>query len=286
MIDEHVEVLVKDLGLEMVSKTVLGGKRLRGVLTLLVCEALGGTADKALDAAVAVEIAHAASLDLDDIIDLDEIRRGKPATWVLRGVGKTVLSSHLLVASSLRIIERYGEKAVQLAHKAYHDMVRGELFDASGDGFYEEIIKLKTAPLWGVAAGLGAIAAGASDIVGKAWEYGTKVGMAFQVADDVKDILTAVDEGKIQQLLKNPSSIAFLAWIGMKTVIQYTPLQILFKGIKSVIDTARELALKKLDEMVEKARKAADALPAVNDEYKKLLKQYPELAVQLMLERG
>ena len=94
MVDQHVRRLVKELGLDIVSETVLGGKRLRGVLTILVCEALGGKAEDALDAAAAVEIAHAASLDLDDIVDLDEIRRGKPATWIVKGLGRAVLGSH------------------------------------------------------------------------------------------------------------------------------------------------------------------------------------------------
>ena len=287
MVDQHIKKLVKDLGLDIVSETVLGGKRLRGVLAVLVCEALGGKAEDALDAAAAVEIAHAASLDLDDIVDLDEMRRGKPATWIAKGLGRAVLGSHLLVSTSLRLVERYGEQAMRLVHRAYNEMVRGELSDIRGGSFYEDIIRMKTAPIWGAAAALGAIAAGAQDeVVGKAWDYGVSVGMAFQVADDMRDVLLAVDQGKLLKLLRNPSAIAFLAWLGVKALFERSPMQVLFGGLRSVIDRARETALKKLDEMVERAREAAKALPSVSNEWKKLLTSYPEFATQLLMEVG
>ena len=67
-------------------------------------------------------------------------------------------------------------------------------------------------------------------------------------------------------------------------MFERSPMQVLFGGLRSVIDRAREVALKKLDEMVERAREAAKALPAVSDEWKKLLTGYPEFATQLLLE--
>jgi len=82
MIDKAVREFLEKEGLLDVSPTPLEGKRLRGVLSVLVCEALGGKPEDALDIAVAIELAHAASLDADDIVDMDIVRRGKPATWV------------------------------------------------------------------------------------------------------------------------------------------------------------------------------------------------------------
>ena len=280
LIDRRVEEVLREEGLAEFSETPLGGKRLRGVLLLLVAEALGGRVEEALDAAVAIELAHAASLDADDIVDQDETRRGKPATWITKGVIRAVLASHGLVAVSLNLIKKYGLQAVNIFAETYRDMVKGEYYDVSGGSIYEAIIGAKTASLWAAAAGLGAIAAGKPREVPVAKLYGYSVGMAFQIADDIVDTYKLVEERDFSRL-RHPSVLAFLAYIGLQGLLA-NPMLIIRKGIQGVKEDFQERAMRKLDEWVNHAKQAADKLNAAR--YKDLLKTYPELAVELMLQ--
>lgn len=282
MVDKAVREFLEREGLLDVSPTPLGGKRLRGVLTILVCEALGGKPEDALDAAVAVELAHAASLDVDDIIDFDVLRRGNPATWVLKGVVKTVVGSHGLVAAAYRLVERYGYDAVRLFNETYLAMVRGEVRDALEGGAYEAIVGAKTASLWATAAALGALAAGKRERLELAKNYGYSVGMAFQIADDIVDVTRAIERGELMRLLKHPSSVAFLVYIGLETLLHTNPLVILWRGLDTVKERARNLALKKLDSWVKRAQGYAHQFP--ESQFKQLLIEYPTMCVNHMLE--
>lgn len=282
MIDERIKQVLEEEGLTDLTSTPLGGKRLRGVLTILVAEALGGKPEDALDAAVAVELAHSASLDADDIVDMDELRRGKPATWVTKGVVKAVIASHALVASSFNIVKKYGLEAVELFTTTYKRMVKGEIKDVVKGGFYEAIIAGKTAVLWSAAASLGAIAAGKREYKELAQDYGMATGMAFQIADDIVDVAELVEKGGITRVLKHPSSMAFIAYIGLDTILSRNPLTVISKGLSSLEEDMKRKAVEKLEEWVNKAKEYADKFP--ESEYKPLLKEFPDLAVRMMLE--
>ena len=278
MIDKAVREFLEREGLLEVSETPLGGKRLRGVLTILVCEALGGKPEDALDAAVAIELAHAASLDADDIVDLDAIRRGKPATWVLKGVIKTAVGTHGLVAAALNLVKKYGFDAVNVFTETYAKMVKGEIKDLTG-GLYEAIIGAKTASLWAAGAALGAIAAGKKDYMDTARQYGYSVGMAFQVADDIVDTVKLIQKMELGKLLQ-PSVAAFVAYLGLETLIR-NPLKLLMKGIDGVRNEIMSVADRKLHEWIENAKHYAMKFPRTN--YMGLLLEYPDMAVTYML---
>ncbi|MEM3036934.1 MAG: polyprenyl synthetase family protein, partial [Nitrososphaerota archaeon] len=82
----------------VLERAIYGGKRLRPVFLLLVFESLGGgDRESALDVAFALELAHAASLVHDDIIDWDDLRRGKPALWRQVGISRAVVEGHRII---------------------------------------------------------------------------------------------------------------------------------------------------------------------------------------------
>ena len=88
-----------------------GGKRLRARLALASCQALGGTAEDAVDWAAAVELLHNASLIHDDIQDGDRTRRGRPALWTKYGAAQAINTGDLLLMLPFRALNRYPAEA-------------------------------------------------------------------------------------------------------------------------------------------------------------------------------
>ncbi|UXD22104.1 hypothetical protein IPA_01670 [Ignicoccus pacificus DSM 13166] len=197
-IDKRLEELIKNCYEEQVIGTakyiVENGKRLRGSLAILVSEALGGRAEDAMPAALALELVHAASLSLDDIIDQDLTRRGRPSSWVVHGVGDTVMVSNLLIPHAISLVRVYGFRAVNKVIEVWWEISKGEVWDVHGPPkeeeplkAYERIIEAKTASLFALASYLGALAAGEEERLEDAWRYGFILGKAYQIADDLMD---------------------------------------------------------------------------------------------------
>jgi len=231
-----------------------GGKRFRGMLTMLTCEALGGRVEEALDAAVAIELVHASSLALDDIIDKDTYRRGKPASWVVYGVSKTILVSDLLVPLAQLLVERYGLETVARTARAWLEVTRGEILDVftpgvDGSGLYWRIIDYKTASLFELAIYLGVRAAGAGDSEYAGFSrYGRLLGEAYQVADDIVD-LERIRRGEMEEA---PRTLRLAAsWMLGR------PARLPGDAAASV-----EAGVKRLKGLVEEASAEALSLPA------------------------
>ena len=197
-IDAAIEDRLKELpeaeAISVAKYIALGGKRLRGFLVVEFASSLGADEDDALDAAVAVELVHAASLALDDIIDEDIVRRGRKAAWVSFGIKKAVMVSNILIPFAQNIVyQRYGSLALLRTVAAWLDISRGEVIDAFYDAdnidpsLYIEMVRLKTGALFRLSAELGAIAAKAYDIIDSVSEIGENIGIMYQVADDIKD---------------------------------------------------------------------------------------------------
>jgi geranylgeranyl pyrophosphate synthase len=201
---EVMESLEEARVIEVARYIAEGGKRFRGLLTMLTCEAVGGRPEDALDAAVAIELVHASSLALDDIIDGDTYRRGRPASWVVYGVPKTVLVSNLLVPLAQLLVERYGLDTVARTARAWLEVTRGEVLDVflpgvDGGELYKRIIDYKTASLFELSIYLGLKAAGAGgEEHGEFSEYGRVLGEAYQVADDIVD-LERIRRGEVEE---------------------------------------------------------------------------------------
>ncbi len=203
-----------------------GGKRLRGILAVAFCEALGGKAEDARNAAIALELVHASSLALDDIIDEDVERRGRPSAWVSKGIKNTILVTNLLIPRSILLVKVYGIVAMKMALKVWEEMTLGEMLDTRG-GDYEKIIELKTASLFALASFLGSLAAGREDLKEKAWRYGFLVGKAYQIADDMVD----------SERGEPGSAELFKAWSKRKN-----PLEVISRLVKEAEEIGKELS--------------------------------------------
>jgi geranylgeranyl diphosphate synthase type I len=173
------------------------GKRLRPMVTVLCCEAAGGEPEAALDFAAGVELVHTASLVIDDIIDQSRVRRGTDSAWAAHGHGPAIVASDGLLGEAFALFASE-PAATQVVAEAMVELGEGEateLVDRPTDeAGYMELARRKTGALFRAAAELGAIAAdldaGARESVG---EYGERVGVAFQIRDDVLDATAEAD---------------------------------------------------------------------------------------------
>jgi octaprenyl-diphosphate synthase len=174
-----------------------GGKRIRPTVTLLACGACGGTLRNAVPFACAAELTHSATLLHDDVIDDGPIRRGQPASRVLWGNAVSVLSGDWLLTRALEIVaaEPARSAALPALLATMRRLVEGEVLQLSLRGSFEateqdyfDVVRGKTASLFGWSAAAGAWAAGIRGEVPDALvEFGEGVGMAFQLVDDALD---------------------------------------------------------------------------------------------------
>ncbi|MEO5699278.1 MAG: polyprenyl synthetase family protein [Casimicrobiaceae bacterium] len=190
----------------LITRLVTEGKSARGCLCCLVCEALGGRVDDAVPRAVLLEIVQAATLVHDDIVDGDSLRRGRAATWTVLGQRRTVLLGDLMFATALMHAARSSHADVSVLAEAIGRVAGGAWQEPMDAGellaigypvpasLYEQVVHGKTGALFGAAGALGAIAAGAGDAQRTAAErFATRVGEAYQMADDCTDLLGCVE---------------------------------------------------------------------------------------------
>lgn len=181
-------------------------KRIRPTLTILACEACGGSADAALDPACAVEMVHTCSLILDDLPSMDdaELRRGRSSTHRVFGSDLATLAAFsLLNAAFARLTELPGvsaDRRVKLVQRlsraiGHHGVVAGQVEDLhlphTGSAGADDLMRLaerKTGALFAVSAEFGAEIAGASlTRLDAIRSYADHLGLAFQILDDLLD---------------------------------------------------------------------------------------------------
>src|SRR5437867_7044619 len=187
-----------------------GGKRCRPLLVVLSTKAFGGDPNEALDAAAALEIIHAATLVFDDLIDKDQVRRGAPSVHMAFSNEKALTSGLFLASKGVQLLSNYkNQEVMRMIGSTLVDVSRGELLDIISDlnASVSECIAiadLKTASLFGSAAGIGAALAGVEgkDLVGMQ-KYGRASGMAFQIRDDMLDF----EDGSAEQSLGGPNIV-------------------------------------------------------------------------------
>jgi len=189
-----------------------GGKRIRPILSIASCEAVGGMTENVIPAAIAIEMIHTYSLIHDDLpaMDNDDLRRGKPtnhkvfgeATAILAGDGLLTLAFSILsgVSNSMKIIHEIALAA------GPEGMVGGQQLDIENEGknidvkALEELHRRKTGALILAAVRSGGIAGGAAETqLSALTDYGMKIGLAFQIADDILDL-----EGDVEYIGKSP----------------------------------------------------------------------------------
>lgn len=173
-----------------------GGKRVRPMLVLLAAALGDMDKDEVIDAAVLVELTHLASLYHDDVMDSASTRRGTRAAHEIWGNNVAILTGDFLFARASGLSSRLGTEAVRLHSLTFERLCLGQLHETVGpqegeDPFdhYISVLADKTASLLALAGQLGAQQAGAPEGVDDVMRrYGEKVGVAFQLADDVLDL--------------------------------------------------------------------------------------------------
>ncbi|MBD5785574.1 polyprenyl synthetase family protein [Cellulosimicrobium terreum] len=179
-----------------------GGKRLRPLLTLLAAELGDGARAEVEEAAVVVELTHLASLYHDDVMDSAAVRRGAPAAHAVFGNSVAILVGDLLFARAASTVAALGPEAVLIQARTFERLCLGQLHETTGPGegddavtHYLQVLADKTASLLATSARLGAMFAGCDDsTVDAVAAYGERLGVAFQLADDVLDLASSGDE--------------------------------------------------------------------------------------------
>lgn len=190
-----------------------GGKRIRPALVCGFCEALGGDVRSAEAPAAAIEMIHTFSLIHDDLpaMDNDDFRRGKPschkaygeATAILAGDALSVLPFELIAGDTVLTADQKVRIISVLARAVGKDgMIGGQVIDMENEersdvdeNNLRNMYRCKTGQLIAVSCVMGCICAGASDtVIGIAAEYGFRLGLAFQIIDDILDVTSTTEE--------------------------------------------------------------------------------------------
>ncbi len=175
----------------------LGGKRVRPVLLLMVCDAMGGDQAVAINAALGLEMFHNFTLLHDDVMDNADVRRGRPTvhrrwndnTAILSGdTMLTIAAQYIARTANWQVMDLFNKTAIEIYEGQQWDMDFENRNDVSADE-YINMIRLKTSVLLGCALKMGALIASADDEQANLlYEAGVNMGLAFQLRDDVLDV--------------------------------------------------------------------------------------------------
>lgn len=217
-----------------------GGKRIRPVLVLEFCRMFGGVETQAMPAAAAIEMIHTFSLIHDDLpaMDDDDMRRGRPschkafpeALAILAGDALSLQAFSVLAkdpvlsdAQKIRLITELSESSGQ------HGMIAGQVLDMEQEGRTDvtaeqlrTMCDFKTGALIRVACRMGCIAAGATqEQIAAADTYGSYLGLAFQIVDDILDVTSTTEVlGKPVGSDAEEQKVTFVTLLGMETAQQ------------------------------------------------------------------
>lgn len=179
-----------------------GGKRFRPLLVMLAAQFGDPDAPGVVPAAVVVELTHLATLYHDDVMDEAEVRRGVDSPNARWGNSVAVLTGDFLFARASHTLADLGPEAVRVQAEAFERLVTGQILETAGPGdgrdpveHYLDVLAGKTGSLVAVSCRFGAMMSGADDsVVDILTQYGERLGVAFQLADDVLDIASDTQE--------------------------------------------------------------------------------------------
>lgn len=185
---------------EPISYTLgLGGKRLRPVLCLMACEMFGGDPKAALNQAVAIEYFHNFTLIHDDIMDNAPIRRGKMSVYKKWNSNIAILSGDTLFAMAYQYAQKVDKNIIHEILSVFNataiEVCEGQQYDLNFESThkltlddYMNMIRLKTAVLFGASLKIGALIGGANmEDAKQLYDFGINIGLGFQLRDDLLD---------------------------------------------------------------------------------------------------
>ena len=182
-----------------------GGKRFRPLLCFLAAETGDAGSTEVLTAACVVELTHLASLYHDDVMDEADLRRGAESANARWDNHVAILTGDFLFSKSSELTASLGAEAVRIQAQTFTRLVEGQILETLGPGpdddalaHYLRVVAGKTGSLIATSARYGAMFAGASaEIVDALTSYGEKVGVAFQLSDDILDVASeSAESGK------------------------------------------------------------------------------------------
>lgn len=271
---------------------------MRSLLAALAFKACTGgkeTKEKYQDAllgSVGIELAHGASLVHDDIIDKDNVRRGKKAYHVKEGIGKAILTGHKMLVQGFEIALEHGKEWADLYVTSWNEVVNGEIdeveFNKNGNSLnsstksdifraYNKIIDLKTAALFSSSCQAGALNADMSGDVLKVFaDYGREIGLAYQLADDLVDLANGeMIDSVIIPILNRLGKITI-------NIGRFKRREIKRKFNKNK-DKIKEIYINEIEKHVKKAQELSRSDLIPTSRYKELLNKAPSFIVNKML---
>ena len=180
-----------------------GGKRMRPLLVLLSARSLGYEGREHINLSTVIEFIHTATLLHDDVVDASELRRGQETANAVWGNEASVLVGDFLYSRAFEMMVEVGNpRVMDIMAQTTNTIAEGEVMqllnsnDAdTSEEKYLEVIRCKTAKLFEAAARLGAVVSGSTPEVEAALSsYGTHIGSAFQLIDDVLDYSASADQ--------------------------------------------------------------------------------------------
>ncbi|SHE40766.1 heptaprenyl diphosphate synthase [Caldanaerobius fijiensis DSM 17918] len=273
--DDFIKVLLR--------KFLLSGKKIRPKLVLLSGLCFSAMNDEMINSAVVAEVIHTASLIHDDIIDKSDYRRNMPTVNSLLGNHAAVLAGDFLFAKAFEILSKNKlYKQMEYVVTAIQELCAGEMLQArdlfnikvSEDHYFERISK-KTASLLSACCKAGAQSSNASvDEIKKMGEYGIFIGYAFQIIDDLLDVMGKkemigkplaqdIEQGNLTlpfiYLLQNPRiKDKYMTKLKDKTITKDIKLELINDLEQSGIITE---VYQKATYFVQKAKEALDGIP-------------------------
>jgi octaprenyl-diphosphate synthase len=237
---------LKDSGLKMIVEHVCnaGGKRIRPIILLLASEICSGSYHQSLNAALAIEMMHSASLIHDDLLDQGLMRRNLPSAPEKFGHSRALLCGDYLIAKSIEFISPYGGRVIRDFGKAGMDMAEGEVLDLRlddenfGENNYFDCIYKKTASLFAISASIGACTGGADDVLAERFNFfGNSLGTAYQIVDDILEFLEVV-EGKESKFTSET-----LPHVYMKSMSKEEAVRKSVDAVKFHVSAAKEILI-------------------------------------------
>jgi geranylgeranyl pyrophosphate synthase len=286
--DQNILAILKD------------GKRLRPLLGAIAFKACTGGDESSqlyqqfLEGAVAIELAHGASLVHDDIIDGDLTRRGEAAFYIKTGIDNAILVGHKMLVIGFGLALSHGEKIAKLYVDAWGGTLDGQLNEINFNSkdlqdinitadskffqVYSQIIDLKTATLFSAACKAAAYWANASNQVADILaEYGRQVGFAYQLADDLVDL----EKGEMIDSVIIP----LLTRLERKSAKNGTlKTRSIRKKIEKKSPEIKKLYLEEISKHVNKAQTICKSPVLPNNQFKTFLLDAPFYSINKMLK--
>lgn len=239
-LDEFLPVQYPEQIWESMRYSVLaGGKRLRPIMALETCKVLSGSIEQAIPTACAIEMLHTQSLIHDDLpcMDNDDFRRGKPTNHKVYGESTAVLAGDALLSFAPQIImqkTKHGHDGVKchtllrvleefMIAAGAEKLIAGQVVDIDSEGkqiskeTLNYIHENKTAALFKLSMRTGAILGGADEeILQAVTDYAEKIGLAFQIMDDILDVTATLEElGKTPGKDAVEGKVTYISFYGL-----------------------------------------------------------------------